>query len=130
MGTRSPALLKASDIDTDCPPEPPVSPMPSPVNGANVVSALSMSTVSSIESARMAPACLITTSQVSMDSAIAPVCDDVARLPSAVCPPFQMTTGLTWQVSFSSRKKRRPSRTLSTYMAMKPVASSCPKYSR
>ena len=73
IGIRRPALAKASDIDTDCPPEPPVSPMPSPVNRGNADTAFSASTVSCMESARIAPLCLMTTSQVSIDSAIEPV---------------------------------------------------------
>jgi len=88
------------------------------------------STDSSRLSALTAPVCRITASQIAWEEASEAVCDRVARAPASVRPPFQMTTGFFSAASRSTRKKRRPSRTPSTYMPIASVSASAAKYSR
>ena len=130
VGTRMPAVAKASAIATDCPPEPPAMPTPSPVNGGSSVSTLRMSTSSTRLRAWIAPAWRQAASQTSDDPASEAVCERVARPPSSVRPPFQSTTGLWGVVSRSVRKKRGPSCSPSTYIARMSVLGSPAKYSR
>jgi hypothetical protein len=52
------------------------------------------------------------------------VCDNVARAPASVTPPFQMTTGWRSAACRTLSKKRRPSRTPSIYIPIARVAGS------
>ena len=123
-GTRRPAFSKASVMTTEGPPVMAISPTPVPVVGLAKRSSFMTSSISSKVSAGMAPACRTIASQIAVGTARDPVCEEIARRPASLFPPFQMTTGF-WGVTWRSReKKRRPSRTPSRYMPMRRVSSS------
>ena len=112
----NPCLAKASAAATDWPPVRAMMPMRSPVEGAMYRRPFSTSTISSRLLTLIAPACRTRDSQTVFSVAREAVCEETARAPSAVCPPFQMTTGLRLHTSLRTSKKRRPSLTPSTYM--------------
>ena len=74
--------------------------------------------------------CRTAASQTASGMAIEPVCEPMARAPSLLRPPFQITTGFFEAASFRTLKKRRPSLTPSTYIPMTLICGSEAKYSR